>query len=76
MQFEKLFISRRYNGEISGNIEFAGDAGKIELSLNDASCKKMFAVIAEEMVAVSKDAADKLTAEIFKKKVEVIENVI
>lgn len=40
MQFERLHITKRYSGEITGSIEFSGEAGKIELTLNDASCKK------------------------------------
>ena len=65
MRFEKLYIRRSYDGSISGSIELHGDAGKIELNLDEPACKKMFEVVASEMVKVSKQAADRLTAEVF-----------
>lgn len=74
MRFEKLYIRRSYDGSITGNIEFQGDAGKIDLNLDEPACKKMFEVVASEMVKVSKQAADRLTAEVFSNAPALIES--
>ena len=66
MRLEKLYLSRGLWSDkgLSGSIEFSNELGKIELKLSDDAARRILRVVADELVAVSKAAADEMTASV------------
>lgn len=64
MNFEKLFISKHYQGGLTGWIEFKNELGSIELQLPDELAQQLLALCADNLVAISKQAADEMTAKV------------
>ena len=68
MQLERLDISRKdygpNKGLMEGEITFKNPAGRIQLILNDDTCKKILELCAEGLVDSAKEVANHLTAEI------------
>jgi hypothetical protein len=50
-------------GRLQGEIEYAGESGKVEVTLSPADCERMLPVIAEAIVAASREVAEQLTKE-------------
>ncbi len=63
MQLQNLRIRRRYDQSLEGEIEIAGDTGKVALAVNDVLCRKLIEVCASELVDVAKTVARDMTAE-------------
>lgn len=64
MLLEKLWMHRRYDKSINGEIEFVGEVGKISLNLSDEQCKKILAVMGDALIETAKDTANLLTANV------------
>lgn len=64
MHLTRLNIRRDYSGNLSGEIEVAGDAGKVSLSVNDDLCQRLIETCASELVSVAKTIAREMTAEL------------
>jgi hypothetical protein len=65
MLLEKLYMHRSYKGDtVTGNIEFKGEHGSIEITLNDDSCKKILLACADALIQTSKEVANKLSIDI------------
>ena len=64
MRLQALHIRRKYDGDLTGEIELAGETGKIALAVNNALCERLVEVCASELVVVAKGVALDMTAEI------------
>ena len=64
VKLEKLYLIRRYHGDITGQVEFSGENGKLEISLNDDACRKILVAVGDALVQTSKDIAKNLTTEL------------
>lgn len=65
MKLKTLSVREDWNNPDSyrGEIEFAGNAGKITVPLNDTLSRRVLAVCADEIVEAGKTTAQALTAE-------------
>ena len=57
MKFERLHIYASMGG-LKGSVQFEGPAGKIELTLNESLGQRILEVCGDDMIAVSKKAAE------------------
>lgn len=64
MIFQSLNIYRRYGGINAGTIKFENEDAIIELKIDDACCKEMLRLCANQLVEASKDVANSLTSKI------------
>lgn len=67
MEFTSLSIRRRTwqaGSPMSGELEIAGAAGKIELVLTEQNCQDILAVIASRLIEQAKESAIALTSSI------------
>jgi hypothetical protein len=64
MTFEKLWISKNYSGDLSGHIEFSNELGKIDLNLSPDFAQRLVAACADEIVSVSRSAAEEMTVKV------------
>lgn len=62
MELESLNMYRHYDGKISGHIAFRGDAGKVEIVLQEDQMKKILAVCASRLIEQAQEAANNLTS--------------
>ena len=64
----KLYITRAEygsaKGQLSGNIEFTGPHGKVELPLDEQMSKDIVAVCADALVRSTRAVAENMTADI------------
>ncbi len=63
MQLNRLHIWRGYNDVMKGEIEVAGETGKITLSVNETLCHRLVETCATELVEVARGIARDMTAE-------------
>lgn len=69
MILEKLWLYRAGRSEnLTGNVEFRGEHGKIELTLNEEACKAILLAVGDALIKTSTEVAGKL-------RVDVIEGV-
>lgn len=62
MKLKRLYLSRSWDGkQVTGDVQFSGELGTVELKLDDAACKSILEICAETLVAVSKEVATELT---------------
>lgn len=68
MIFNRLKIERESYGEkkgqLIGSISYKGEQANIELKLNNEQIDKIFHIVADRLVEVSKEAAHELTVDI------------
>lgn len=68
MVFRELKIERESwgekKGQYTGAIRYSGEAANIELKINDEQIQSIFAIVADRMIEVSKEAAEELTCDI------------
>lgn len=68
MILERLSIHRRDYGELEGKfigtVEFNGQTGSVKLVLTPDLSERLLAVIADELEAVAKEAANSLRIEV------------
>jgi hypothetical protein len=66
MRLQKIYIRRPWNDEkrLEGSVEFAGKSGEISLHLTDELSRRVLEVVADELVASSRQVAQDLTREI------------
>ena len=64
VKLEKLYLIRGYHGDVTGQVEFSGENGKLEISLNDDACRKILAAVGDALVQTLKDIAKNLTTEL------------
>lgn len=68
MKLTKLYLNRiNYgpeSGSFKGTIEFDGERGKVEVNLDHSLSNALLAVIADQLVATAKTAAERLLVEI------------
>jgi len=64
MILEKLYMSRSYSGQFTGEATFSGEVGKLALRLDSEQCKQVLAVLGEALVQTAKDTAQKLSIEV------------
>ncbi len=50
-------------GRYQGEIDYVGDVGKISVTLSPADCEKILPIVAEGLVATSREVAEALTKE-------------
>ena len=50
-------------GRFEGTIEYEGDKGRVALTLSPEDCERFFPVVADAIVATSREVAQSLTAE-------------
>lgn len=64
MRLTALRIRRKYDDTLEGEIELAGETGKVALAVNDALCQRLVEVCADALVDVAKGVARDMTAEL------------
>lgn len=64
MQLNRLQIRRNYNDKLEGEIEVAGETGRVILSVDEILCQRIVEVCAAELVQVAKGIARDMTAEL------------
>jgi hypothetical protein len=71
MQFESLSIASYQSwqpqykeGAMHGTIKYKGAHGDVTVNLTDALARKILAVVAEDMVAASREIATNLTSDV------------
>jgi hypothetical protein len=64
MNLQRLTIRRNYDGNLVGELELAGETGKVALAVNEALCQRIVEVCADALVDVAKSVARDMTAEL------------
>ena len=68
MELSSLYLTRcsygEHKGQVSGEIIFAGDAGKVTLALGPKEAQEILRICAVRLVAQSQEIAVNLTAEV------------
>jgi len=68
MQLTRLLVTRaeygKDKGRLSGNVEFAGPNGKVELPLDEKLSHEILAICADGVVRASQQIATELTAQV------------
>lgn len=64
MQLNRLQIRRNYNDKLEGEIEVAGETGRVIFSVDEILCQRIVEVCAAELVQVAKGIARDMTAEL------------
>ena len=60
-------------GKFIGSIRYTGEHANIDLKLNDEQIQSIFAIVADRMIEVSKEAAKELTCDIIESLTQRIE---
>jgi hypothetical protein len=75
MQLNRVLLTRpqygKNEGRLTGSLEVTGITGKIELILTEEQAQSIVAVVADQLVAYTKDIAATMTAEILTARPEV-----
>ena len=74
MNLQSVHIYRSYGKpEYQGKITFGGPLGEITLMLDDEFSRELFKVCADQLVKVSRDAAEEMTATIIDAQAKALE---
>ncbi len=65
MQLQRIWLTyREHSKTFAGSVEFTGSYGKVELNLSDEIARRVLNLVADEMVASSREVAKMMTGEI------------
>jgi len=62
MELESLSMYRTYQGTVSGQIKFKGNAGSVEITLDEPAMQRILAVCADRLVEQAQEASNNLKA--------------
>lgn len=64
MELKQVFLTRNYNGDLTGSVEFSNELGTIKLNMDPEASQEILRVCGDALVRISKKAADEMTAKV------------
>ncbi len=58
-----LYVSRGFQGKLSGSVEFKGEEAKTELKIGDELCRRIVELCAKALVEAAREIAEDLRSD-------------
>lgn len=64
VEFKRLSIRRRYNGDLEGSLEVSGGYGDTCLTLTESQCTAIMSICADSLVKSANEIAEHMKSEV------------